>query len=145
MRRSLLADFRHHQRGFNAAGGSHKGQCDARIAAGGFQNDGIGFDLAVAFRRIQHGGANAVLDGVGGIVEFKFCDDLGDGAFGDAVQANERGVADQVGDVVGDFHEKLLNDGWLLNNKPVETKSSGRSPRIPACGVAVHCFDLLAN
>jgi hypothetical protein len=52
----------------------------------------------------DHGQADAVLDAVGGAIEFEFGEDLAGGAGGQPVDANQRRIADQFSDVVGYVH-----------------------------------------
>jgi hypothetical protein len=65
----------------------------------------VGADLAGRLRRIEHGNGNAVLDAVPGIEEFQLGDHRRAAAFSDAVEPDQRRIADQFGDVVGDFHD----------------------------------------
>jgi hypothetical protein len=96
--------FRHGEGAPDAARGADHGQPDAGVAGGRFEDDGIRADLAGGLRRVEHGHRDAVLDAVAGVEEFELGDDVGAAAFGNAIELDQRRVADQFGDVVGDFH-----------------------------------------
>ena len=57
--------------------------------------------------RVDHGDPDAVLHAVRRVEEFQLGDDVGDGAFGDPAQPDQRRVPDQLCDVLGDAHEIL--------------------------------------
>ncbi len=96
----------HDQRAFITPRRAGKRQGDARIAAGGLDDDRVGLDLAGLFSRVDHGYADAVFDRVGRVVVFQLggYGGFGAGLGGDAVQAHQRGVADQFGRVVVNSH-----------------------------------------
>ena len=71
---------------------------------------GVRADLTSLLGGVDHGHTDAVLDGVGRVVELQLGGDCGLGAVSDAVEANQGGVADQVGHVVGDAHMSSLED-----------------------------------
>jgi hypothetical protein len=58
--------------------------------------------LAGRFGRIDDGDAEAVLDAGGGVVELQFREHGGAESLGDLVQAHQRGVSEDLGDVVVD-------------------------------------------
>jgi hypothetical protein len=72
------------------------------------EDDGIGFDLPGLFSGFDHRSANAVLDRMGRVVEFQLGDYLGRQSFCHALDAHQGGVADQISDVVCDFHQRFL-------------------------------------
>ena len=53
------------------AGGPDGGQTDAGIAAGGFNDGGAGFQLALLLGGVQHGLGHAVLHTAGGVAVFQ--------------------------------------------------------------------------
>jgi len=55
--------------------------------------------------RVDHGHPDPVLDAVGGAVELELGHHLPRRALGQAPDPHQRGIADQLRDVVGDFHE----------------------------------------
>ena len=117
-RATLLAHrFGHRQHDLVAARGGDHGERDAGIAAGRFDEDGVGLDQAGFFGRADHRFADAVLDAVRRVEEFE----LGGngrtsgraGAVMDAVDADERRVADEVGDGIGDVHLVFLQGSLI--------------------------------
>ena len=96
--------FRHDEGALDAARRAHHRQTDAGIARGRFEHDGVGADLARRFCRVEHRGGDAVLDAVRRIEEFELERERRVDALGDPVKAHQWRVADQFGDVVGDFH-----------------------------------------
>ena len=61
-------------------------------------------DLALVLGGFDHGEADAVFDAVDGVGAFELGDDACVGAGGDAIELHERGIADEVGNAVGDLH-----------------------------------------
>ena len=86
--------FGHGQRELIAACGGDVGECDAGVSAGGFHDFDAGTEEAAFFGVPDHGGADAAFDGVGGVTAFDFGQDGCLGINGDAIQADERGIAD---------------------------------------------------
>ena len=58
-------------------GGRHGGEADARIARGGFDDDGAGLQQALFLRVVDHGLGHPVLHGPGGVEVFQFHQDGG--------------------------------------------------------------------
>ena len=65
---------------------------------------GIGLDQAGLLRCIDHRHADAIFDTVRGIEEFQLRYHLGFGALGDAAQLDQRRVANQLGNIICNFH-----------------------------------------
>ena len=89
-------------------GRAHHGQGDASVTAGWLEDDGIGLDLPGLFGGFDHRGANAVFDRVGRVVELQLGDYLGRQPGCQALDAYQRGVADQICNIIRDFHNSLL-------------------------------------
>ncbi len=104
MRRSLLIVSGMVSTQLVAARRADEGQGDAGVAAGRLQDDRVRLDLAGLLGGVDHGHADPVLDAVGRVVELQLGDHVRPGALRQAAQAHQRGVADQLGDVVGDAH-----------------------------------------
>ncbi|MPM98441.1 hypothetical protein SDC9_145627 [bioreactor metagenome] len=96
--------FGHGEGALDAARGADHGQADAGVAGSRFEYHGIRPDLAGGDGGVEHGDGDAILDTVAGIEEFQLGDDGGAAAGSNAIELDERRVADQFGDVVGDFH-----------------------------------------
>src|SRR5699024_6883824 len=77
---------------------------DAGVAAGGLDDGAAGLQLPGLLGRVDHGHADAVLDGAGGVVELELRDDGGLDLVTEVVQLHERGATDQLGDVLVDGH-----------------------------------------
>jgi hypothetical protein len=82
-------------------------QRDAGVAGGGFDDDGVGADLAGPFGRLDHRQADPVLDAVGRTVELELGEEVGARALAQAPDAHQRGITDQFSDVVRDAHLPL--------------------------------------
>ena len=95
--------LRHGEGELVAARGGDIGQGDAGVAAGGLDDFDAGLEQAALFGIPDHGGADAALDGVGGVAAFDLGQDGGLGALRDAVQSHQRGVADGFRVVFVDF------------------------------------------
>ncbi len=115
----------HRQHDRDASRRADHGQRDAGVAAGGLDDDGVRADEAGGLCRVDHADADAVLDAVGRVEELQLGQDGGPSPVGDLVQTDERGVADQLGDVVGDAH-------GVAANLPRTGRGSddGRLPRV---------------
>ena len=62
-----------------------EGERDARVAAGGLDDEGLRPDPALALGRADHGGGDAVLHAAQGVEELEFGEDAGRQPGGDAV------------------------------------------------------------
>ena len=69
-------------------------QADTGVAAGGFHNNSVGFDLAGCFGGADHGDGDAVFHAAAWIEVFQLGGYFAGQAFGEAVEVNQRGVAD---------------------------------------------------
>jgi hypothetical protein len=96
----------HDQGAAVAARGAHHRQRDAGVAAGRFEDDGVGMDLAGRLGRFDHGQADAVFHAVGRVAVFQLDQHFGVQALGQSMQPYQRGAADQFSNVVGNFHGK---------------------------------------
>ena len=96
--------FRHHDGAAVAARGAHHGQTNAGVTRGRLQNNGVRANLAGGFSGIKHGHGDAIFDAVAGVEELQFGHHSGLGTSGEAIQANQRGIANQRGNVLGDVH-----------------------------------------
>jgi hypothetical protein len=88
-----------------ALDGADEGEANAGVAAGGLDEHAVsGSDAAFLLSGLDHAQGNAVLDGAAGVEELAFGVDLAVDAerLGDAVEADERGVADVLEDAVHD-------------------------------------------
>jgi len=94
--------LRHRQDHVVAAGGAHHRQGDAGVAGGGLDDRAALGQGAGGLGGVDDRDADAVLDRVGGVVELELGQHGGRAALVEAVDAHERGVADQRGDVVID-------------------------------------------
>ena len=122
----LLAHGVGHDDGaFVTARRAHHRNADAGVAAGRFENDGVGFDAAGFFRGLDHRQADAVFHAGAGVLELELRHHLTGTTCGDAVDTHERRVADQRGDAVGYFHVEL----------PGKFLTAGPRPR-----TINHCF-----
>ena len=117
--------FRHDQDELVAARRRDERQRDAGVAGGRLdQNSASGRDLALRLERVDHRDADAVLDAGDRIEEFELAEETrADALFlGDAIQRNERRVADRVGDRGVDPSPARLRSRRSLSS------SSQRSP-----------------
>ena len=91
--------FRHQQNHFVATDCRRHRQCNARIAAGCFNQRIAGLDLATLFRAFDHGQRRSVLDGAGRVIPFHLAEDDVVAACGiftrNALQAHQWRIADQ--------------------------------------------------
>ena len=95
------APFQAHVRGHDqhhavALHGRGHGQGDAGIAAGGLDEGVAGADLAARLGVADHAQGRAVLDRTGRVVALQLDQDAVAGGTGQALQAHQRGVADEV-------------------------------------------------
>ncbi|OQA02734.1 MAG: hypothetical protein BWY69_00891 [Planctomycetes bacterium ADurb.Bin401] len=67
--------FGHNDNDFISFEPSDQSDSDAGVAACGFDNDGIGFEPAVAFSAFEHGKRDAVFDASSGVEKFGLCVD----------------------------------------------------------------------
>ncbi len=98
--------FRHHQYQLVAAGRRHEGQRNAGVAGRRFdQNAMPGRNLALRLERIDHRHADAILDAADRIEELELGEQARFDAFflGDAIDADERRIADRIRDRCKDF------------------------------------------
>ncbi|MNF60755.1 hypothetical protein D3C84_423770 [compost metagenome] len=86
---------RHHQHHPVALGPPHQGQAQAGIAGGGLDYGAAGLEPAVALGAVDHGDADAVLDGAAGVLAFELEKERA-GAGVETGNPHQRGVADQV-------------------------------------------------
>ena len=100
----LAHGFGHDQDALVALGGADQGQGDAGVAAGRLDDDRVLVDQAGLLGGVDHGKADAVLDAGAGIEKLQLGHDRAVGAFGEAVEADKRGVADQFSDIRCDIH-----------------------------------------
>ncbi len=89
---------RHDQDEFVALDRRGHGQGDAGIAGSGFDQGVAGLDIAARFGPGNHRQRGTVLDRAGGVVAFELDQDGVTGFTGQTLQANQRGVADAIGD-----------------------------------------------
>ena len=85
-----------------ALGRGHQRQPDAGVAAGRLQDHGVLVDQAGRLGGLDHVQADAVLDAAAGVEELQLGNHVGVAAFGQAVDAHQRRVADELYDVVCD-------------------------------------------
>ncbi|MDT4846202.1 hypothetical protein FQZ97_802170 [compost metagenome] len=78
-------------------GGGH-GQGDAGVAGGGLDQGVAGLDVAAQLGAGDHRQGRAILDRTGRVVAFEFDQERVAGFAGQALQTDQRGVADAVGD-----------------------------------------------
>ena len=105
---SLLAHrVGHGERELVSPGGADKGERDAGVAAGRFEDDRVGLDLARLLGGVDHGHTDPVLDAVRWAVELELRHHAGSRTFRETAQPDQRGVADQLGHVVRDSHRGL--------------------------------------
>ena len=102
--------FRHGNRQFVAACRTYHRQTDTRIAAGCLNNDGVFVDFARFLGSLDHCFGNAVFHAAARIEKFQLHGNFRLQSFGQAVQFDQGGVADQFGDAVCNFHLLLLNN-----------------------------------
>ena len=95
-RRSRLMDSGMNEQALVAFHRADPGERDAGVAAGGFDDDGIGAQRAGALRRLDHRHADAILDAGARAVELQFCQHLRATALRDPVEPNQRGIADKI-------------------------------------------------
>ena len=98
-----------------AAGGAGEGQADAGVAAGRLDDGGVLVDLAVALGGVDHGHADAVLDRPERVEVLQLGDHGRLGVADHAAQADQRRVADGLGDVVVNPAAKGLGHGEVLD------------------------------
>jgi len=84
-----------------AAVDADEGESDAGVAGGGFGDDGVFVKEAAAFGVEDHAEGGAIFDGSAGVEEFELGEDMGGAGGDDAMELEDRGVADEGGDVVG--------------------------------------------
>ena len=98
--------FRHGQDDPVPAGGGHRRQADARVPAGGFNDDGIRLQLSGGFRGVNHGPGDAVLHAAGGVEVFQLGQDSGvQAVFAFVIgQLQQRRAADQFCNVSVNSH-----------------------------------------
>jgi len=75
-------------------------QGDTGVTRGTFNDGATGLEFARLLGGIDDGLTQAVLDGVAGVVELELCVNRGASAFGQAVDAHQRGVTGELSDVV---------------------------------------------
>ena len=102
--------LRHGNRQFVAACGTYHRQTDTGITAGCFDNDGILINLTRFLGSLNHCFSNTVFHTAARIEEFKLHGNFRLQTFGQTVQLDQWGVADQFGNVVCNFHLLLLNN-----------------------------------
>ena len=88
--------------------GADRGQADAGVAGGGLNDDRAGLQKALCLRVVQHGPGDSILDAARGIEIFELGEN---GRFeavfrGKAVQLEQWGMADQVGNGISVFHRE---------------------------------------
>ena len=93
--------LRHGEHTLVAAGRTDHRQCDPGVAAGRFEDDGVGSEQAGLLGGIDHRDADAVLDAARRIERLQLGYNLGCGAVGDPPQPDQGSAAGQFGDVVG--------------------------------------------
>jgi len=93
---------RHDQDEVPVARGTGEGQTDAGVAAGRFDDGRVRVQASRQRRPVEHGRADAVLDGVGGVERHQFREEV----VGESAEAEQRRLADQVGGVVCDLHRR---------------------------------------
>ncbi len=81
-----------------AQGRADQGQTDASIARCAFHDDPAGLQRARGLGLLHDGQGGAVLDGLAGVQELSLAQNLAAGGVRQAVQADERRVADEVDD-----------------------------------------------
>ncbi len=88
-----------------AAVDADQGQSHAGVAGGGFGDDGVLVEQAAAFGVEDHAQGGAVFDGAAGVEELELGVDFSSGVGSEAAEAQDRRVANELGDVVGDAEE----------------------------------------
>ena len=92
---------RHREDDAVAAGGADHGERDAGVAARGLDDGAAGLQQARRLGGIDDRDAQSVLDARGGVVELELRQDVAFDAFGHAVEAHQRGVAE--GEVMSEW------------------------------------------
>ena len=92
-----------------ASGRTHKGQGDACIAIGWFQDDGVLFDQPSPLRGIHHADADSVFDAGQGVEGFQLGQYGRPQALGDRVQSDQRGVPNGLGNIVIDSAHVIIH------------------------------------
>ena len=79
-------------------------ETDSGVAAGGLDEDGFArMDFSFALGLGNHADADAIFHTAKGILAFEFRHNICDAACGDFIQAHQRSVADEFGNVLCDF------------------------------------------
>ena len=80
------------------------GKADAGVAAGRLENNSVGLDKPRFLGGLDHRQADAVFDAVRRILILKLGHHLPRTPLGEFVNAHQRGITDQIGDVIGNLH-----------------------------------------
>ena len=86
-----------------ALGGADEGEGYAGVAAGRLDDQRILGDTAILLGRLDHGDADPVLNAAAGIEGLQLCHHRGLQPRGHLVQSDERGIADELRDIIGDL------------------------------------------
>ena len=98
----------HHDHEFVSFDSRDECQTDARVPAGRLHQHRLaGMNFAGTLGLGNHAHADAILHAAQRVLAFQLGQNFGHAAFRDFVQADQGGVADQLRDVFGDFHDGL--------------------------------------
>ena len=94
--------FRHGDHQAITASSTDIGQTDPRVATGRLNDHGILTDLAILFRRLDHGSSDSILHAPEGIHVLDFADHRGTTALRHTSKLDQRRVSNASGDVTVD-------------------------------------------
>jgi hypothetical protein len=115
---TLLAHrLRHREDDAVAAGGAHEGEGDPGVAARRLDDRPARLQLPRRLGRVDHRDADAVLHAARRVVELQLGGHRGARALGEPVQAHQRCVADQLGNVVVDPHCRRSPLAWEKSSR----------------------------
>ena len=109
-----------------ASHGRHQSQTHTRVAAGGLDDGGTGFEDATLLGVGNHGEGDAVFDAAAGIEILYLGNDGGVKVLGGRilVKFQEGGVADEVGQLFCNFCHSVLLCGWVGSLSPLSRKET---------------------
>src|SRR5690606_19960533 len=95
-----------------------KGQGDAGVAAGGLDDDGVFVELALALGGFNHCKADTIFDAASGVEVLELAINLSARLVRDAIETQQRCVADEVRDGSCDFPQNGSTSS-LMYDKPI--------------------------